>query len=60
MLSFKCKHLVTHMALREAGEKHHDNAGRSRKLSAVSAAHTTKVKYRHYEKMGEDFEEFLI
>ncbi len=44
------------MALREAGERHHDNAGGSRKLSAVAAGHTMEVKERHYEKVGEDFE----
>ncbi len=51
------RHLVTCMALREAGERHHDNAGGSRKLSAVSAGHTMQVKERHYEKVGEDFEQ---
>jgi integrase len=49
--------LVTCMALREAGERHHDNAGGSRKLSAVAAGHTMEVKERHYEKVGEDFEQ---
>jgi integrase len=49
--------LVTCMALREAGERHHDNAGGSRKLSAVAAGHTMQVKVRHYEKVGEDFEQ---
>jgi hypothetical protein len=44
------------MALREAGERRHDNAGRSRKLSDVAAGHTMQVKERHYEKVGEDFE----
>lgn len=33
------RHLITCMALREAGERHHDNAGGSRKLSAVAADH---------------------
>ncbi len=51
------RHLVTCMALREAGERHHDNAGGSRKLSAVAAGHTMQVKERHYEKVGEDFEQ---
>jgi hypothetical protein len=37
------------MALREAGERHHDNAGGSRKLSAVAADHTMHVKEKHYE-----------
>lgn len=50
-------HLVTLMALREAGERQHDNAGGSRKLSAVSAGHSMRVKERHYEKVGEDFEQ---
>ncbi len=45
------------MALREAGERHNDNAGGSRKLSAVAAGHTMEVKERHYEKVGEDFEQ---
>ena len=40
------------MALREAGERHHDNAGGSRKLSAVAAGHTMQVKEQHYEKVG--------
>jgi integrase len=48
--------LVTCMALREAGERHHDNAGGSRKLSAVVADHTMHVKEKHYEKVGEDIE----
>lgn len=51
------RHLVTCMALREAGERHHDNAGGSRKLSAVAAGHTMQVKEKHYEKVGEDFEQ---
>ncbi len=51
------RHLVTCMALREAGERHHDNAGGSRKLSAVAAGHTMHVKEKHYEKVGEDFEQ---
>jgi hypothetical protein len=41
--------LITCMALREAGERHHDTAGGSRKLSAVAAGHTMEVKERHYE-----------
>ncbi|HWR26370.1 MAG TPA: tyrosine-type recombinase/integrase [candidate division Zixibacteria bacterium] len=49
--------LITCMALREAGERHHDNAGGSRKLSAVASGHTMEVKERHYEKVGEDFEQ---
>jgi integrase len=49
--------LVTCMALREAGERHHDNAGGSRKLSAVAAGHTMQVKEKHYEKVGDDFEQ---
>lgn len=49
------RHLVTCMALREAGERHHDSAGGSRKLSAVAAGHTMAVKEKHYEKV--DFEE---
>jgi hypothetical protein len=38
-------------------ERHHDNAGGSRKISAVAAGHTMQVKERHYEKVGEDFEQ---
>lgn len=49
--------LVTCMALREAGERHHDNAGGSRKISAVAAGHSMAVKEKHYEKVGEDFEQ---
>jgi hypothetical protein len=49
--------LVTCMALREAGERHHDNAGGSRKLSTVAADHTMQVKEKHYEKVGEDIEQ---
>ncbi len=40
------------MALREAGERHHDNNGGSRKLSAVAAGHTMVIKEKHYEKVG--------
>ncbi len=50
-------HLVTLMALREAGERQHDNGGGSRKLSAVASGHSMRVKERHYEKVGEDFEQ---
>ena len=49
--------LVTLMALREAGERHHDNAGGSRKLSATAAGHSMQVKQKHYEKVGDDFEQ---
>jgi hypothetical protein len=35
----------------------HDNAGGSRKLSAVAADHTMHVKEKHYEKVGEDIEQ---
>ena len=49
--------LITCMALREAGERHHDNAGGSRKLSAAGAGHTMQVKELHYEKVGEDYEQ---
>lgn len=49
--------LITCMALREAGERHHDNAGGSRKLSAVAAGHSMEVKEKHYEKVGDDFEQ---
>jgi hypothetical protein len=33
-------HLVICMALREAGEMHHDNADVSQKLSAMAVGHT--------------------
>lgn len=49
--------LITCMALREAGERHHDNDGGSRKLSAVAAGHGMRVKEKHYEKVGGDFEQ---
>ncbi len=49
--------LATCMALREAGERHHDNAGGSRKLSAVAAGHSMTVKEKYYEKVGADFEQ---
>ena len=51
--------LITCMALREAGERHHDNEGGSRKLSAVAADHTMQVKEKHYEKVGEDIEQII-
>ncbi len=51
------RHIITCMALREAGERHHDNAGGSRKLSAVAAWHTMQVKEKDYEKVGEDFDQ---
>jgi hypothetical protein len=41
--------LVTLMALRKAGERHHDNNGGSRKLSALMSGHTMKTKERHYD-----------
>ncbi|HLB71901.1 MAG: hypothetical protein OIN88_16195 [Candidatus Methanoperedens sp.] len=44
------------MALNEAGKKHNDNAGGSRKLSAVAAGYTMAVKERYYEKVGEEHE----
>ena len=42
------------MALNEAGKKHNDIAGGSRKLSAVAAGYTMAVKERYYEKAGEE------
>ncbi len=45
------------MALHEAGERQHDNAGGSRKLSAVASGHGMQVKEKHYETVGEDFEQ---
>jgi hypothetical protein len=44
------------MALRESDERQHDNAGGSRKLSAVSG-YSMQIKEKHYEKVGEDFEQ---
>lgn len=41
--------LVTLMALRKAGERHHDNNGGSRNLSALIAGHTMRTKERHYD-----------
>jgi integrase len=49
--------LITCMALREAGERHHDNAGGSRKLLAVASGHSMAIKEKHYEKVGDDFEQ---
>ena len=46
--------LVTLMALRKAGERHHDNNGGSRKLSALIAGHTMGTKEKHYDET--DFE----
>ncbi len=46
------------MAFSEAGERHHDNAGESRKLSAVAAGHTIHVnrlwilQKNLYERLG--------
>lgn len=48
-------HLITVMALREAGERHHDNAGGNPKLSAIASGHTMDVKNKYYGKP--DFEE---
>ena len=47
-------HLVTLMALRKAGERHHDNNGGSRKLSALVSGHTMGTKEKHYDET--DFE----
>jgi site-specific recombinase XerD len=49
------RHLVTCMALREAGERHHDSQGGSRRISALGADHSMAVKEKYYEKA--DFEE---
>jgi hypothetical protein len=43
------------MAIREAGERQHDNAGGIRKLSSVAAGHNMQIKEKHYEKVREDF-----
>jgi hypothetical protein len=37
---------VIYMVLREVGERHHDNAGKSRELSAMTAENTILVKER--------------
>jgi hypothetical protein len=38
--------------MREAGERHHDNAGGSRKLFVVAEEYTIQIKERHYEKVS--------
>ncbi len=45
------------MALREAGERHHENAGGSRKRYLRWLRHTMQVQERHYETVGKDFEQ---
>jgi hypothetical protein len=40
------------MAMREAGERQHDNAGRFRKLSSVAAGHTSHVKEKHMDRIA--------
>lgn len=42
--------LVTLMALREAGERHHDQAGGDAAISAKAAGHTMTVKNKFYKK----------
>lgn len=43
-------HLVTLMALREAGERHHDQDGGDPAISAKAAGHTMLIKSRYYKK----------
>ncbi len=48
--------IITCMALREAGEHHHDNACVTEIIHGWLAGHIMTIKERHYEKVGEDFE----
>jgi len=41
--------LITPMALRKAGERHHDAEGGDPSLSAQSCGHTMNTKIRHYQ-----------
>ncbi len=43
-------HLVTLMALREAGERHHDQNGGDPAISAKVAGHTMLIKNKYYKK----------
>lgn len=43
-------HLVTLMALREAGERHHDQDGGDPAISAKAAGHTMQIKNKFYKK----------
>ncbi len=42
--------LVTLMALREAGERHHDQEGGDPAISAKAAGHTMAIKQKYYSK----------
>lgn len=50
--SGKKYHLVTLMALREAGERHHDIAGGDPDVSAKAAGHSKETKARYYKKVS--------
>ena len=43
-------HLITLMALREAGERHHDQNGGDPAISAKAAGHTMLIKNKYYKK----------
>lgn len=45
-------HLVTLMALREAGERHHDIAGGDPDVSAKAAGHSMQTKAKYYKKVS--------
>ncbi len=45
-------HLVTLMALREAGERHHDLDGGDPDVSAKAAGHSKETKARYYKKVS--------
>lgn len=46
--------LVTLMALREAGERHHDLRGGDADVSAAGAGHTKQTKAQYYKKTPEE------
>ncbi len=49
-LSRRIYHLITLMALREAGERHHDQNGGDPAISAKAAGHTMLIKNKYYKK----------
>ncbi len=51
-------HLETLMALREAGERHHDLNGGDPDVSAKAAGHSKETKARYYKKMREAQESY--
>jgi hypothetical protein len=50
--SGKNYHLVTLMALREAGERHHDLNGGDPDVSTKAAGHSKETKARYYKKVS--------